>query len=368
MPYNFFQYDPPLCIRIRGGFSIFIPRYGMFAVFNKPFLSLPQQVALLKARGLQFADETAAEDCLHRNGYYRLSAYWYSFREIIDELDSNGNPVLDAQGRIKQIRTNQFLVDSHFENAQKLYAFDKKFKLLLLDAIERTEIAVRVEAALCVGALDIYAYNNPSFFRAAFKRPRVNRRQPTAPPDPPEYQDWLAKYQTCVRRSKDVFVVHHKDKYGPTAPLPMWKAIELWDFGMLSYFYRGLENVHRDAVTARFAITHSDYMVTWLRSINHVRNVIAHHGRLWNINLVDYPTLPRVGDMPDFDPLHSVRNVNRRMYSVCCVLAHFSKIINPQSSWHKELADLMRTFPQMPYATIQDMGFPADWETHDFWS
>ena len=84
-------------------------------LYSKSYLSLPNQLSLLKRRGLQVADDAAAEDCLHRNGYYRLSAYWYPFREI-------------NAGR----RSDIFLPNSHFENAVKLYSFDKQFKLLLL--------------------------------------------------------------------------------------------------------------------------------------------------------------------------------------------------------------------------------------------
>ena len=93
--------------------------------YSKPYLPLSDQLSLLKQRGLQVADDAAAVDCLRRNGYYRLSAYWYPFREI-------------SAGR----RTDRFLKNSHFENAVKLYSFDKKFKLLLLDALERVEIDV----------------------------------------------------------------------------------------------------------------------------------------------------------------------------------------------------------------------------------
>lgn len=113
------------------GRVFYFAAYERAHAYSKPWLSLPNQLALLKRRGLLVQDDAASIECLHRNGYYRLSAYWYPFREI-------------AAGQ----RTDLFLPDSRFEDARNLYVFDKEFKLHLLDALERVEIAVRVEAAM----------------------------------------------------------------------------------------------------------------------------------------------------------------------------------------------------------------------------
>jgi abortive infection bacteriophage resistance protein len=333
----------------------------MAATFSKPFLPLPDQIALLESRGLVIADKQAAQECLHRNSYYRLSAYWYPFRVIGPLQDSSGNPILDSHGNPVIGRTNTFLPDSTFEDARRLYVFDKEFKLLLMDAIERVEIAVRTEIALCLGQHDVFAHTQESFFRPDW---RIDPRNPTRPS---KHQKWLDTFATAVNRSRDEFIVHYENKYGSRSPLPIWIAIELWDFGRLSFCYSGLDTPYRVSVATRFSIAHRDLLKSWLVSLNFVRNVIAHHGRLWNLNLADYPALPRRGLMPDFDVLHSVPQVQYRIYSVCCILSYFSKIINPQSSWPQKLAAHVRDFPAMPYASIQDMGFPADWETHPFW-
>jgi len=109
-------------------------------------------------------------------------------------------------------------------------------------------------------------------------------------------------------------------------------------------------------------------MRSWLRSLNYVRNVIAHHGRLWNLNLADSPSLPtRRGVMVDFDALVPLPTVNTRIYSICCILSHFSKVIDRQSCWSQRLTELIKSFPIMPHANIQNMDFPNDWQNHNFW-
>jgi len=67
--------------------------------------------------------------------YYRLSGYWYPFRER------------DAQGLIG----NHFIDGSRFDQAIALYEFDKKLRSLILDALERVEVAVRTQITYHMG-------------------------------------------------------------------------------------------------------------------------------------------------------------------------------------------------------------------------
>ena len=305
------------------------------ASYTKPYLSLFDQLAQLKSRGMDVMDDAAAIECLHRNGYYRLSAYWFPFREIV-----------------AQQPTNTFLGGSRFEDAVDLYRFDKKFKLLLLDAIERVEIAVRVEIAMVLGRLDPFAYMNRRLFRPEFR----------------EYQNWVDRYDDKFSKSTDEFVLHHKRRYDPGSPLPIWIAIELWDFGMLSYAFSGMLERDQIAVATRFSVSDWQVMASWLRTLNYIRNVLAHHGRLWNANISKRPRFPRRGQMPDFDVLSSLPNAATRIYSVCCILCYLTRTINPQSSWIAELKNHMNAFPVMPHANVQDMGFPVNWQTYGFWT
>jgi len=311
--------------------------------YRKPYLSLSDQLSLLKQRGLQVADDARAIDCLHRNGYYRLSAYWYPFREIV-----NGQ------------RSDAFLPHSRFDDVIALYVFDKNFKLLLLDAIERVEIAVRVEIALLLGARDSFALTNPNLFHPNFvSRPTRNGQTP--------YRIWTDKFETAVARSRDEFVLHYESKYGGRLPLPIWIAVELWDFGLLSRLFSGLSVKDRQAVATRFGVPDWQLMESWLRCLNYVRNVIAHHGRLWNLNLSENPKMPKPGAMPDFDALRVLPNSGTRIFGICTILCHFSRVINPGSSWPFQLIKLAENFPVMPYAALRDMGFPTDWRTHSLW-
>lgn len=49
----------------------------------KPFATIDEQIHVLASRGLVL-DRVVAEQWLRSIGYYRLSGYWYPYREIGD--------------------------------------------------------------------------------------------------------------------------------------------------------------------------------------------------------------------------------------------------------------------------------------------
>ena len=89
--------------------------------YSKPSLSIQDQLALLKARDLIVPDNQRGKRYLTFIGYYRLSVYFLPFQNNKDKFDSG----------------------TKFDNILNLYIFDRKLKLLVLDAIERIEIAAK---------------------------------------------------------------------------------------------------------------------------------------------------------------------------------------------------------------------------------
>ena len=81
-------------------------------------------MALLESRGLVISDEAKAVRYLESIGYYRLSAYMYPFLKAPKE-------------------THQYKDDTTFLQVLNLYRFDKKLRMLLLNEIEKVEIAIR---------------------------------------------------------------------------------------------------------------------------------------------------------------------------------------------------------------------------------
>jgi len=127
----------------------------------KPWMSFTDQLQQLRTRGLQVDNPTAALDYLKRLGYYRLSGYWYPLRAI-DKSAST------TQGQAVRLET--FAPDSRFEDVVRLYVFDKKLRLLALDALERIEMAVRVDVARLLGRRDPRAHEKPDCLHGNFAK------------------------------------------------------------------------------------------------------------------------------------------------------------------------------------------------------
>lgn len=206
---------------------------------------------------------------------------------------------------------------------------------------------------------DPFAYNNPALLHGHFTK-KVNLKTGKT-----KYQEWISKHDQLINRSKEDFVEHYKTKYG--LPLPIWIAIELWDFGLLSVFYKGMAIRDKEIIAKKYNIPDWQIMESWLRSLNYVRNVAAHHSRLWNRNLIDQPKLAKPGVMPAFDLFIGNTQVTSRIYIVLCILAHYIKIICPQTTWQTRIVELIRSFPKSNYLSTQDMGFPSEWEQQIFW-
>lgn len=186
---------------------------------DKCWLSLEDQIALLKKRGMHIDNESRALSYIEKIGYYRLSGYWYPFRKIIRK-DKVLKPSNKKSHYLKDIGSDNFIEDVHFKQIVELYVFDKKLKMLCMDAIERIEISPRARISYHLGNKSPYSYLEPGRFLSK---------------SVVEHQKWVQKHEVLIKRSKERFIEHNRKNYG--LPLFVWVACEIWDFGSLSKLY-----------------------------------------------------------------------------------------------------------------------------------
>ena len=314
----------------------------------KPWKSLDDQLALLKQRGMLTDNQEAAKSYLERLGYYRLSGYWYPFRVL--------DPVQASSSKTPR-RLDRFIAGSHFADVVKLYVFDKKLRLLAMDALERIEMSVRVDIAHRLGQADPYAHENPKCLHGHFSK-QIKKNGPAK--GKTEHQLWLEKYHSHLWRSRrEPFVEHYQNNYGK---LPIWVAVEVWDFGMMSKFYAGMKIADRVAIAQKYELPDGDIFASWLRSLNFIRNVSAHHSRLWNINVLERSSIPT-------DAAYWQSMNNARPFFYFCLMQVMLKVICPNSRWHERLAAVIAEFPQVPSQAvrIEDFGVVAGWQSWSLW-
>jgi len=320
--------------------------------YSRPWKSYEEQLAILKSRGMAVSDEAKAINYLERLGYYRLSAYWYPFREI--------RYTTEASGKIIYQRLDNFIAQTQFQDAVHLYVYDKKLRLLAMDALERIEVAIRADIAHLLGRRDTFAYQNPELFNSRFIEVCSGF---TAS----RHQQWLSKFETSLNRSKEEFVKHYRQKYG--LPLPIWVAVETWDFGMFSILYTGMQYKDQQTIALKYGISEPKVFASWLRSLNYVRNICAHHSRLWNRNVVDQSKLSKVGEIVDIDNFRGKQDLIARPFLIFCIMQCLLNRICPNSSWNRRFKQLVQAFPEISAGGVSagNMGLIDGWEHWQMW-
>ncbi len=297
----------------------------------KKWHSIDDQLELLKSRGMAVSEPALAKKALERFGYYRLSGYWYPFKMV----------TIDGQV------SNNFTAGTQMSEAVNLYIFDKKLRLLALDALERIELALQVDVAYHFGRRDAYAHLKPELLQKRF----VNKGR---------YQKWLERYRGFeTRRGRPKFIDHNKLAYGE---LPIWVAVQMLDFGALSHLFEMLPMDIQSKISAKYGISNGKYLIQWLRSLSQVRNASAHHERLWNSHIKDRAAIP-----PQF--IEIARTSDVEMFRYFCLMRFFLKQLCPQSQWHIRLRDHLHSFPSPANGavTLQDMGVIEGWENWSLW-
>jgi len=305
--------------------------------YAKPALSIQGQIAKLKTRGLLFSDEKAAEHHLRYIGYYRLSAYALFFQ-------NSGQP------------GKPFKPGATFERILEIYDFDRNLRLLALDAIERIEVALR-------GALsnEMGRNHGPHWFM---------EQRHFFPPPQFDHADFLAKLRGEFllepdnrgalkprRPHQEVFINHYYAKYGEPDLPPSWMTCETLPLGRLSLVYRNLcSRPARQNMAASFGADES-MLRGWLHTLNYVRNLCAHHSRLWNRKMVIKFTVAKQH--------RQLISTGDSAYAVLVVMHELLRHITPRAHWRERLLELITTHPAAP---LNAMGFPANWQSEPFWN
>ncbi len=291
--------------------------------FGKPATTHAQQVALLQQRGMVVDDPTEAAFYLRHLNYYRLGAYWLPFEAAH--------------------ATHTFRPDTRFADVLNLYVFDRELRLLVLDAVERVEVSVRSQWAYQMAHLHgPHAHLNAALAFNAH-----------------HWQNNLVKLTNEIDRSDEVFIKHLKASYTEALP-PVWAVCEVMSLGLLSRWYDNLRPMPtRRAIAATFDVDEK-VLESWLRHLSLVRNICAHHSRLWNREFTITPLLPR--NKPA-RLAAQFQTGSRKLYNALVILLHCMDVVAPRHRWRARLKDLIARHA----ISVSAMDFPAGWEQLAIW-
>ncbi|CAB0689117.1 Abi family protein [Corynebacterium diphtheriae] len=238
----------------------------MVEKYNKPHLTFGDQAAQLQLRGLIINNPDDCIGALEKIGYYRLSAYWYPFRKKKPKA-SRTTPF--------NYRLDEFEPKHTFEEAVALYRFDESLRRLLLEALGVIEIQLRTKIAYFAGKQDRFIHLKRELLDpiACCRVPKNSTQD--------SYQIWPHKYHKQIKRADwEDFIRHYQARYGKD--IPIWIATEILDFGGVSKLFDFLSKQLKNQIALSFGAKEGTVVAGWIRNFNYIRNVSAHHSRLWN--------------------------------------------------------------------------------------
>ncbi|MEJ8433414.1 Abi family protein [Xanthomonas oryzae] len=322
--------------------------------FDKAAIPVDAQLDLLAERGLSIQDRERAKKFLEVVSYFRLSAYMRPF----------------------QTHGHAFVAGARFQQVTQLYVFDQRLRLLVMEAIERVEVAMRALLGNHMGPTHgAHWYLQRNLFKDRYGHEKllesIQKRQNDAVRDYQRESQQIDRLNASASRKSELkrrraienYARHYALNYNTPPLMPGWAALEELTLGELSHLYQGLaRDIDRKQI-ARSLGLHAPLLESWLHALTSIRNICAHHSRLWNRELGIRPALPAA---PDFAwPHHLLQpGHHARMFPVLCILALLLRQVSPDTRWDRRLLHRLNGLRQLD---TRQMGFPENWQTDPFW-
>lgn len=270
-----------------------------------------EQIQILKKRGLVIEDEEVAFRTLQRINYYRLSAYGLSLKN-----------------------NDRFYTGVTFSQIHALYEFDHRFRYLIMDMTEQVEIAFRTHISYRIA----HTYGSLGHLESAhFENEKY-------------HEAFLVELDKEVRRSQEIFIKHHFDKY--EGNFPVWVAIEVLSFGTLSKLFSNMKNEDKNYIANSNYRVPAIYLESWLKCLSYVRNICAHYGRLYNRPLT---SKPRLG--------HKSKQLGIQQNRIFAHLYILKQLIPERRKWSDFVTRLEALLSEYnDVIELERIGFPEDWE------
>lgn len=304
--------------------------------FTKKPSSFREQVHLLETRGMTLKDTDAVYFLLQHISYYRLEAYWFTYYE-------------------PDVPDHRFKPGTSFDDIWRDYSFDQKLRFHLLQGLERIEISFKTQ----------FAYNLAHKYGPfPFQIENFTFSQ----------TDWNQRIITLKEEcadSKEQFAEHMRNAYGCEI-FPIWAIVEILSFGTIVTFFSHMKDLSVMKQISRVYGLQPAILCSWLKHLYVVRNICAHHTRLWNKRFVKTPReaitmrqdikerwqyAPKESDASD------PRN-DRRMYNTFLIIDYLLSNIDQGNHWKKDLVKLIDEYK----VDWQRMGFPDGWLSDPFWT
>lgn len=293
-------------------------------LYTKLPTTINQQISLLQNLGMTFDNKEESEQIFQHLAYYRLRAYWIIFEQ-------KTNPIL-------------FKPNTNFNNVLNLYDFDEKLRNYIFQAITVIEISLRAQLSNLSNYFnDSHFYLNPQNFNNII-----------------DYSKSILKLQSNLKSNNDeLFIKHYFDKYSFPENPPIWSIVEIFTIGDLYYWLKNLKsNNLLDQIASEFGFYNREPFLSFLERINIIRNICAHHNRLWNRRFTK-KQLKQIKNPKKFSNAFLAKNdSSETFYGTFIYLIYVLNKINNKIDFLQEFKKLISSYK----IDTTLMGFPSNWE------
>jgi abortive infection bacteriophage resistance protein len=223
--------------------------------FSKPHATAIDRIAHLRSKGLVVQRPQVAARKIEMIGYERLRIYFLSRRQ----LSIIGRP---------------FVPGTSYKDIISLYKCDMLLRVKCFEAVGHFELLLRNAMS---EALSHAHGSHPYFDKTAFKDAGSNLE--------------ALKYFTDVcQRTKDHRAKHYRSTYGEPIMPPIWTMKEFMTFGATLQILQHLSGPLRSTIAKNFGVPKDTIFIDWVKCLVDLRNICAHHDRLFNRSFQKQPS------------------------------------------------------------------------------
>ena len=305
---------------------------------DKPAYTILDQITLLKQRKMLFKNEEQAYNLLKNISYYRLKGYWCDVQ-------------IDTAQHIFQPNT-------YFEDIIERYDFDRQLRQILFGGIEQIEIAVRTKMIyhLSIAYSGLWYLNHDLFDSTTYI---IDGKRKTA------HCKVLEDLQKELDRTQEIFIKEHQLKHPKQSP-EAWKLLEITSMGTLSKLYKNMKITlpEKSIISKEMGINSPHVFCSWLESIAYMRNIIAHHSRLWSRTMTKRPSMKLNNPIGGWFNQPLKQGQIDKPFSIISCMVYLCNFLNFTNEIKPKILDLIQTYPNLP---IYKLGFFNQWHSEPLW-
>jgi len=275
-----------------------------------------------------FKDEAKASLLLINISYYRLKGYWWDMQS--DTVNHTFNP------------------NSYFEDVIQRYFFDRQLRLILFDAIELIEIALRTRMIYFLAQ----TYGGLWYLNDAISE------------NPIIHIQTLDTLKIEFERSKEIYATDFKSRH-PNSDPDVWIILEAASFGTLSKMYKNLKHQlpGKAQIANSLGLNLHNELSGWLEAISYIRNIIAHHSRIWSREMVKKP-MRLANPRNQWLQFPITRVQTEKAFLNISAMLYLCNAIDPNNNIKDKILSLFNENPTIP---IYKLGFLNNWQNEPLW-